>query len=260
MKAAIGHAMVALSLAACSAAERPPEAGDVDPAVYRSAVGDPSRPAADRERDALRKPAAVLEFFGIRPGMTVLEMYSGGGYYAEILSKVVGGEGRVVAHNNQAYARHAADEVAARYADGRLPNVEMLMAENNELELPAAEFDAILMILAYHDIYFVSPKHGWPKIDGPKLLAELYAAAKPGAVLGIVDHYAEAGAPRETGGTTHRIDPRIVITEVEAAGFELAGKSDVLRNMDDDYSRNVFEADLRGRTDRFVLRFTKPAQ
>lgn len=95
MKAAIGHAMVALSLAACNAAERPPEAGDVDPAVYRSAVGDPSRPAADRERDALRKPAAVLEFFGIRPGMTVLEMYSGGGYYAEILSKVVGGEGRV---------------------------------------------------------------------------------------------------------------------------------------------------------------------
>lgn len=255
-----------LFLGACSPDDTPRERGGSDtaavaapdPAVYQRAVDSPERSDKDRERDAGRKPAAVLEFFGIRPGMTVLDLFSGGGYYTEIIARLVGSDGKVVAHSNEAYQRFAGDEVVLRYADNRLPNVEVLMAENNELELPAAEFDAILMILSYHDIYFASPNDGWPKIDGPKLLAELYAGAKPGAVLGIVDHYAEAGAPRETGGTTHRIDPSIVIAEVEAAGFKLDAKSDVLRNLSDDYNKNVFEEDLRGKTDRFVLRFVKP--
>jgi predicted methyltransferase len=113
-------------------------------------------------------------------------------------------------------------------------------------------------MLAYHDIYYSNPKDGWPKIDGPKLLAELHQALKPGGVLGIVDHHAEAGAPRETGGTLHRIDPSIVIADLTGAGFELEEKSDELRNMSDDHSRTVFDPELRGLTDRFMLRFRKP--
>ncbi len=81
---------------------------------------------------------------------------------------------------------------------------------------------------------------------------------KPGAVLGVVDHFAEAGSPRETGNSVHRIDPGIVISELEIAGFVLDGTSDVLRNMDDDYGKSVFDPELRGKTDRFVLRFRKP--
>jgi predicted methyltransferase len=136
--------------------------------------------------------------------------------------------------------------------------VEVLIAENNELELPDEAFDAVLMILSYHDIYYSNPANGWAKIDGPRLLAELYASVKPGAILGIVDHHAETGAPRETGGTLHRIDPGIVIAEVQAAGFDFEEKSDILRNMDDDYGKNVFDPEVRGKTDRFILRFRKP--
>lgn len=226
--------------------------------IYESAVASTGRTDADRERDVGRKPAAVLEFFAIEPGMTVLDMFSGGGYYTEMLSSVVGAEGKVVAHSNQAYAQFVGDEPNVRYADGRLANVETLMAENNELELPADTFDAVLMVLAYHDIYYSSVENGWPKIDGPKLVAEFFKGLKSGGMLAIVDHYAAAGSPAETGGTLHRIDPSIVIAELEAAGFVLDSKSDVLRNMDDDHSLNMFDEQIRGKTDRFVMKFRKP--
>ena len=226
--------------------------------VYELAVTNKARTDADRERDAGRKPGQVLEFFGIAPGMTVLDMFSGGGYYTEMLSYIVGADGKVVAHTNSAYAGFVGDETVTRYADNRLPNVEYILAENNELDLPVAEFDAVMLILAYHDIYFVDQNNGWPKIDGPKLLAELKKGLKPGGMLAVVDHYAEAGSPRETGGTLHRIDPQIVIGELEAEGFVLEGKSEVLRNMEDDYSKGMFDPEIRGRTDRFVLKFRLP--
>ena len=228
------------------------------PDAYETAVNHPNRPTADHDRDVGRKPAAVLAFFGIEPGMTVLDMFSGGGYYSELMSYVVGPDGRVVAHSNTAYLDFVGDEFNERHAEGRLANVEVLMAENNELELPSEGFDAVLMILSYHDLFYADPDNGWPKINGPKLLAELYQGMKPGAILGVVDHYAEAGSSRETGNSVHRIDPGIVISELEIAGFVLDSKSQILRNMDDDYSKIVFDPELRGKTDRFVLRFLKP--
>lgn len=228
------------------------------PSLYELAVASPERPDADRERDAARKPAQVLEFFGIRPGMTVLDMFSGGGYYTELLSYVVGSAGRVVAHTNSAYAAFVGDEAVNRYAGNRLRNVEVLLAENNELRLRAEVFDAVMLILSYHDIYYVDEDNGWPRIDGPKMLAELLKALKPGGVLAVVDHYAADGSPRETGGTLHRIDPQIVINELEAAGFVLVNQADFLRNADDDHSKTVFNPEIRGRTDRFVLKFRKP--
>ena len=252
--------IILLALAACAETQQdsPPATEASTNSIYQDALSRPGRRAEDSERDAGRKPAQVLQFFGIEPGMTVLDLFSGGGYYSELLSYVVGSEGQVVAHSNSAYLGFVGDEFNARHAEGRLPNVEVLMAENNELKLPAEEFDAVLMILTYHDLFWVSPEIGWAKIDVPNLLDEIYQGMKPGAVLGIIDHYAEAGAPRETGNTVHRIDPGIVISELEIAGFVLEDKSNILRNMDDDYSKIVFDPTLRGKTDRFVLRFRKP--
>jgi predicted methyltransferase len=226
---------------------------------YKAAVSNSARSEADRERDASRKPAEVLEFFGIKPGMRVLDMFSGGGYYTEILSYVVGPDGMVVAHSNEAYAGFVGDEAITRYANDRLSNTEILMAENNELQLEADQFDAIMLVLSFHDIFYDDPKNGWPKINGPKFLTELHGALKPGAVIGIVDHYAAAGSPRETGTTLHRIDPAIVVADMQAAGFVLDGQSELLRNTDDDYSVNMFDPAVRGKTDRFVMRFVKPA-
>ena len=261
----IFSATLLLALAACQQAS---ETGQQDetsaPApvdiktVYDNAVQHPARSASDRERDASRKPDQVLEFVGIVPGMRVLDMFSGGGYYTELMAYVVGESGTVVAHSNEAYAAYVGDEALTRYGGDRLPNVQMLMAENNELVLEDSDFDAIMLVLSFHDIYFEDAENGWPRIDGPAFLAELYKGLKPGGVLGIVDHFAAPGSPRETGSTLHRIDPAIVVEETEAAGFVLEETSDVLRNLDDDHTLNMADPAIRGNTDRFVMRFRKP--
>ncbi len=250
---------VLLALAACDPGAQHAAPSDA-PAKpdYEAALAHPNRRTADADRDQSRKPAEVLAFFGIEPGMIVLDMFSGGGYYSELISYVVGPDGRVVAHTNSAYLNFVGEEFEERHRGDRLVNVKVLMAENNELVLSAATFDAVTLILSYHDIFYVDPDNGWPKIDGPKMLAEIYEGMKPGAVLGVVDHYAEAGSPRETGNSVHRIDPGVVISELEIAGFVLESKSNILRNMDDDYSKIVVDPELRGKTDRFVLRFRKP--
>lgn len=226
--------------------------------IYADAVANEARPEADRERDAGRKPAEVLEFLGITPGMTVLDMFSGGGYYTEILSSIVGESGHVIAQSNEAYLQFVGDEFEKRYLGGRLTNAQVLMAENNELELEAGSLDAIMLVLSFHDLYYAAPDRGWPAIDIPVFLAELHGSLRAGGIVGIIDHYAADGAPSETGGTTHRIDPAIVVAAMTAAGFELDGQSDLLRNPSDDYDKVVFDPELRGKTDRFVMRFRKP--
>jgi predicted methyltransferase len=104
----------------------------------------------------------------------------------------------------------------------------------------------------------VSPENGWPEIDSTKLLAELYRGLKPGGTLAVVDHYAAAGSPHDSGGTLHRIDPAIVRDEIEAAGFIFDSSSEILRNPDDDLSLAMGDPAVRGKTDRFVFKFRKP--
>jgi len=236
-------------------------ADSVFPASAReieAAVNNPSRRKSDRGQDDQRRAEAVLAFFGVQRGMTVLDMYSGGGYYTELLSYLVGDTGRVVAHVNQPYLSYAKDELAGRYDDDRLSNVEQLIAENSELSLAPQSFDVVLMIKAYHELYYVDEAAGWTKVDIPDFLAEIYAALKPGGVLGIVDHNAVAGSPASTGGTLHRIDPVLIKRDVTAAGFTYAGESSVLRNPDDDLTQTVFANVLGDKTDRSVMRFWKP--
>jgi len=233
-------------------------AESADSTVYQDALASDARPEADAARDAGRKPAEVLAFLGIQPDMSVLDLFSGGGYYTEILSNVVGDSGHVVAHSNKAYLQFVGEEFVARYAGGRLPNVDILMAENNKLRLDANSFDAIFMGLSFHDTYWVNPDMGWQEFDRDQLNKTLFAALKPGGVLGVTDHYAAQGSGTAAVPELHRIDKAVVIADLEAAGFELEAESDILRNPDDDHSKGVFAPEIRGQTDRFVLRFWKP--
>jgi len=231
---------------------------ETEVSIYAAAVASETRPAADHASDAGRKPEAVLEFFAIQPGDSVLEMWAGGGYYTELLAHVVGESGKVVAHTNTPILGFTGEAQTIRHADSRLPNTEILLAENNELALEADSFDAATIILNYHDLYWSSEEYGWELVDVPAFLAELYKGIKPGGSLGIVDHQAVSGSPAETGNTLHRIDSAIVIAEIESAGFVLGGESNVLANPADDHTKDVFNAEIRGKTDRFVLRFRKP--
>lgn len=251
-KALLTFALIASVLAAA-----PAGAGDVPDAIA-AAVGHADRPDADKTRDAARKPDKVLAFFGIAPGMTVLDLFAGGGFYTEILARLVGPDGKVTAHNNHAYLNYARKDIGPRYADGRLAEVERVTIEANELELEENSYDAVLMILTYHDIYLTSEPEDWPVIDGPRLLGAIVKGLKPGGVLGIVDHRARAGAPATTGDSLHRIDPEIVKTELAAAGLVFEGAADFLANPEDDLDKPMYAEGIRGKTDRFVFRFRKP--
>jgi predicted methyltransferase len=230
----------------------------ISPAEIYAASGHSARRPVDLEQDERRNALDVLNFFGILPGMVVLDLYSGGGYYAELLSIVVGPDGLVVTHNNTSYLEFASDELAARYSEGRLNNAERLIGENNQLELAANRFDAVIMIKSYHDVYLVSDEMGGSAVDRPKLLQEIFSALKPGGVLGIVDHAADPGGQPESGSALHRIDPAVIRRDMAAAGFRFEAESNVLHNPDDDHSLTVFDPSVSGRTDRAVLRFRKP--
>ncbi|HKL62661.1 MAG TPA: hypothetical protein VJ883_04790 [Woeseiaceae bacterium] len=245
-----------LLITGCGGDRAADEAGAAGP-VTRALAAE-ARPASDRERDPARKPGEVLTFFGIAPGMTVLDVFSGGGYYTEIAARVVGPGGRIIAHNNRAYLDYAADEIAARYADGRLANVERIGAPAAALELEPGSVDVALLILAYHDIYFRPGDGSWPHIDGPAMLAAIRAALRPGGILGVVDHAGSADITTGEIGRLHRIDEARLVREIESAGFELVASSDVLRNPDDTRLLPMYDAEVRGRTDRLVLKFRKP--
>ena len=118
-----------------------------------AALAHPAR-EVDRADDANRKPGEVLDFVGVEPGMRVLDLLAGGGYYTEILSRVVGNEGSVIFHNNAAYRQFLGEALAKRTAGSRLPNVEVLDDEVADLEFEAGELDAVMFVLGFHDIYY----------------------------------------------------------------------------------------------------------
>ncbi len=228
--------------------------------VIADALAAPARTEADRLQDPLRRPDLVLEFFEIRPGMTVLDLFSGGGYYSEIVSRVVGRDGKVLAHNNDAYLAFASASLAGRYDEDRLPNVERVVVEADDLVLPPEEFDAALVMLTWHDFYVADAANGWPAIDRTLLLSKLCSAVRPGGVLGITDHVAVTGSPVEqTAEALHRIDPQRIRDDLAGSCFEYEGEIEVLRNPADDHSQAVFAEGIRGRTDRVVYRFRRRA-
>jgi predicted methyltransferase len=229
----------------------------MDTAIAES-LASPARLESDRKNDALRRPDLVLEFFEIEPGMTVLDLFSGAGYYTEIVSRIVGENGKVLAHNNEAYLAYAKDGIAERYSGDRLANVEHVTAEANSLELPSNTFDAALAMLTWHDFYYLDPENGWPDIDEKLVVRKLCSALKPGAVLGVTDHVATAGSDAENSAQNlHRIDPQRIRNDFSDSCFKYEGEINVLRNPDDDLTQPMFAKGIRGQTDRVVYKFRK---
>ena len=228
------------------------------PAVIAAAIADARRPATDVARDGGRNPQAVLEFAGLAPGMSVLDMFAGGGYYTELAAYVVGAEGKVVAYNNTGYSMAAGKQIATRYANGRLAAVEQLVSENNALELPPSAFDVVLFILSYHDVYYLDGERGWTRIDRPRMLQEVFDSVRSGGHVIVADHVAKADMPAEQVRALHRIDPELIKADFRAAGFRYDTESDVLRNPDDSFDIIAMAPNVRGRTDRALLRFIKP--
>lgn len=225
------------------------------PANIAAAVADSARPAADRARDANRKPAECLTFAGVKPGDRVADLIPGGGYFTRLFAKAVGPKGYVYAYMpsdiDEIYKKHGV--TVPPPADPNYPNVSYIHAPVAKFVAPE-KLDIVWTSQNYHDLHdkFFGPA------DVPAVNKAIYDALKPGGIYIVLDHAAEAGSGLRDTDTLHRIDEAAVKKEVEAAGFKLVAESNVLRNPSDPHTAKVFDPAIRGKTDQFILKFRKP--
>ena len=224
------------------------------------ALADEGRAEEDRARDAGRKPAEVIAFLGIGSGMTVMDLMASGGYYTEVLSLAVGPTGKVYAQNHPMFLQFRDGmydkAMVARLADGRLGNVERVDRELAELGVEPGSLDAAFTALNFHDVHNGLGEGSGGDDAAAGYLQVIKALLKPGGVLGLVDHYGDSD---KDNASLHRLHVDAALPILEASGFEIES-SDLLRNPEDDRTTMVFDAAIRGQTDRVLYKLTKPAQ
>ncbi|QIL19714.1 class I SAM-dependent methyltransferase [Thermomonas sp. HDW16] len=244
--------LAAITMTSCASV------GGVGSVGIERVLANPARSAADRERDARDNPAQVLALAKFKRGDTVADILAGGGYYSEILSGIVGSSGKVLLVNNPGYDGFGKKGYTERLGNGRLPNVTHVVGPSDALGMGENVLDGAVIVMSYHDLYWVDEKEGWPKVDAGKFLDQAVRALKPGGVLLVVDHSAKQGTGSSAAQGLHRIDEQFAIADFRKHGLQWEAAIPVLRNPDDDRTKNVFDPAIRGKTDRFVHLYRKP--
>jgi predicted methyltransferase len=221
------------------------------------ALASPDRNEKAKERDLRSKPEVILDLLDLAKGETAVDILGGGGYYTDLMADVVGEEGMVILQNNGSYNKFVKKILKEKYIDNKVANISLLSSEVDDLKLTPNSIDAALMVMSYHDLYFYDPKRGWGHTDVASFFQQIHTALKPGGRLVIVDHSAKDGTGSSAAQTIHRIDQAFAIKDIESSGFTFVSSSDALANPADDRSKMVFDKSIRGKTDRFVLQFTR---
>jgi predicted methyltransferase len=218
---------------------------------FKALVDSPQRSDADRQTDVRRKPAELLAFYGVRPGMKVLDLAAATGYNTELLARAVGPNGKVYGQNTQDMVdTMVKDRFDQRVKRSGLANmVHVVRPFEDPLPPDVRNIDLVTIDFSYHDTAYMG-------VDRAKMNRAVFNVLKPGGVYIIADHSARAGVGVNDTKTLHRIDEALVKREVEAAGFRLAAEGDFLRNPKDPRDKPVFKPDQPN--DEFVLKFVKP--
>lgn len=235
-----------------------PVSASAAPADVASAVAGRDRPEAAVALDGGRRPAEVLRFLGLERGDRALDMFTGTGYYAEIIARAIGPAGSATGWNPANFTTDAARKTWAGVRE-RAPNAAFFATPAPSLALPLKAYDFVMIHLDYHDVYWENEGANYRRVDPDAFVRTVFESVKPGGTVGVVDHVAPAGGDtREIVARLHRIDPDVVRADFERAGFVLEARSDLLRNPADDHSKSVFDPAIRGKTDRVIFRFRKP--
>jgi predicted methyltransferase len=225
------------------------------PSPLARALGDPAR-AQDRSQDARRHPADLVALADLRLGQRVVDLIPGSGYWSRIFSKLVGPGGRVYGVWPQPYAAEATGDIAhLRTLARQYGNIDVLIEPGSNLTAPAP-VDVVWTSQNYHD--YNDKFMGSP--GSQSFARAAYRVLKPGGLFIVIDHAAAPGHGSRDADTLHRIERATVIREATAAGFRLAGSSDVLRNPADPLTIKVFDPKIRGHTSQFALKFRKPGR
>lgn len=243
---------------------------------WPTALEGDHREAGNAARNSERHPRETLEFFGLEPGMTVLEVSPGGGWYTEVLAPLMMNNGSLIAAhydpNGGAYSRRSLggflQKLSAKHDVYHQVRVSYLQPPMSMMPAPAGSVD---LAVAFRNV------HSWMRMNQVEtFFAAIYDVLKPGGVLGIVQHRGEPGTDVETMKKTAYVTEEQVIEFAELAGFELDGRSEINANPRDtkDYPGGVWtlppvlrEGDKDrakyvaiGESDRMTLRFRKPIE
>ena len=220
--------------------------------ALKKALTSARRSTEDIKRDGDRKPAETMDFYGVKAGMKVAELMTASGYFTAVLAEAVGDTGVVYGQNN-AWLRE-------RFENGQRPladlidkqgykNIVEVNAELEDPKLPAG-LDAVFIVMMYHDVV-------WMNVDRAAMNRAIFKTLKPGGIFGVIDHVAPRGTGLTEVNKTHRIERHVVVDEISAAGFQLVEETDLLANPKDPLTVSVFQQELRGHTNQFVLKFRK---
>jgi predicted methyltransferase len=222
------------------------------------AIANPARADANRERDEGRNPSEVLAFMEISPGDTILDVGSGGGYYAELFSPLVGPDGVVYAHN-----RGGADDprwpaLTEHYAS--FGNIQLTPIEAGApFPIETDSVDVIMLSYIYHHLHFTEESAEEFPPSTAAAMAEFLRMLRPGGTFVVIEHAATPGATRAQSAAWHRTPPEMARTDITGAGFVFAGEArGIYFNPYDDLANTWFDVGLAGRTTSFVHKYRAP--
>ena len=184
--------------------------------ALKSAVDSSGRSSEERARDQYRHPIETLTFFGIKPDMTVVEIWPGAGWYTDILARYLHDQGKLYAaiakgENAAEYKKKLADD-PARF--GKVTVTQLDPPDKMQIA-PAGSAD---MVVTFRNV------HNWMRGgNGEAVFKAMYTALKPGGVLGVEEHRGDPGKPQDPKAASGYVREDHVITLAEEAGFILAG-------------------------------------
>jgi predicted methyltransferase len=234
----------------------PPPKSELAQAIEKALASDIRTPE-ERARDTVeRKPVQTLEFFGLQPDMTVIELFPGAGWYTKVLAPVLADKGKL-------YIALGTRRLAPQLKGWKLDKVEVADARADFKPVPN-QFDAVTTAavdIPVKDADMVLTFRNYHNLDAAgraQLNRAVLATLRPGGIYGIVDHTRRHNEP-DGVENWRRVDPVLVIKEVEAAGFEFVDYSNLHYRPDDELRYDSQRPSIAGYSDRFTLKFRKPA-